>query len=443
MLDPKYVLANIEAVRENCRNRNVPGDALEDLGRVVEKEEERKKLLKDVEFIRQRQNQVAQAVSKEKDPEKKAILISDGKQWKTDVAVNEEALRILEKQIPQLLSRIPNLTHPDAPVGRTEDESRELRRVGAPRAFDFKPRDHVEIGKALDLIDFEAGGKVAGHGFYFLKNDAVLLDLALQQFALTTLVKHGFIPILTPDLARTSILEGVGFNPRGAETQVYSVENSDLCLIGTSEITLGGMHADEVFAEADLPRKYVGLSHCFRTEAGAAGRASKGLYRVHQFTKVEMFAFTTPEASDAMHAQLLAIEEEIFTALEIPYRVLDICSGDLGGPAYRKFDVEAWMPGRGVAGEYGEVTSTSDCTDYQARRLNIRYKPSAGKGTRFVHTLNGTAVALSRALIVVLENYQRADGLVDVPDVLRPFLGKAVIGGAEQSAGRTATNATP
>ena len=188
------------------------------------------------------------------------------------------------------------------------------------------------------------------------------------------------------------------------------------------------MHADEVFDESRLPLKYVGLSHCFRTEAGAAGRASRGLYRVHQFTKVEMFAYATPETSGAIHAEILALEEEIFTELGIPYRVLDICSGDLGGPAYRKFDLEAWMPGRGEAGEYGEVTSTSDCTDYQSRRLNIRYKPTGQKGTRFVHTLNGTAVALSRALIVVLENYQRADGLVDVPEVLKPYLWKNEIG---------------
>jgi seryl-tRNA synthetase len=210
---------------------------------------------------------------------------------------------------------------------------------------------------------------------------------------------------------------------------VYSVEDSDLSLIGTAEITLGGMLADEVLDESALPMRFVGLSHCFRTEAGAAGRASRGLYRVHQFTKVEMFAFTVPEDSGRAHLELLAIEEEIFTALGIPYRVLDICSGDLGGPAYRKFDLEAWMPGRGEAGEYGEVTSTSDCTDYQARRLGIRYKPAAGKGTRFVHTLNGTAIAISRAVIAVLENYQRADGLVDVPTVLRPLVGKDVIGG--------------
>ncbi len=247
----------------------------------------------------------------------------------------------------------------------------------------------------------------------------------LQQLALRKLIDRGFTPIVTPDLARNSILEGIGFTPRGVETQVYSIEDSDLSLVGTAEITLGGMHADDVLDEAALPIKYVGLSHCFRTEAGAAGRASRGLYRVHQFTKVEMFAFGTPESSGAIHAEMLAIEEDIFQSLDIPYRVLDICSGDLGGPAYRKFDLEAWMPGRG---DYGEVTSTSDCTDYQARRLNIRYRPSGQKGTRFVHTLNGTAVAVSRAIIVVLENYQRADGLVNVPAALVPYVGKDIIG---------------
>jgi seryl-tRNA synthetase len=321
---------------------------------------------------------------------------------------------------------LPNYTHPDAPIGRDEESSREIRRVGAPRKFDFEPKDHVELGTSLDLIDFEAGGKVTGNGFYFLKNEGALLDLALQQFAMQHLVKRGFRPIVTPDLARNTILEGIGFQPRGPETQVYTVENTDLSLVGTAEITLGGMHADEVLDENMLPLRYVGLSHCFRTEAGAAGKASRGLYRVHQFTKVEMFAYTigSLDASGAMHLELLAIEEEIFERLGLPYRVLDICSGDLGGPAYRKFDLEAWMPGRGESGEYGEVTSTSDCTDYQARRLNIRYKPTGQKGTKLVHTLNGTAVAVSRALLAILENYQRFDGGVDIPEVLRPWVGK-------------------
>jgi seryl-tRNA synthetase len=428
MLDLKFVVANALAVKQNCRNRNAPADVLDDIDRVVALESERKTLLQAVEEIRRRQNEVAQATGKERDPQKRSALIDDGKRLKLSVAEEEDRLRRLEAEMNQRLRRIPNLTHPDAPIGQTEDASRELRQVGTPRAFDFKPKDHVELGKALDLIDFETAGKVSGNGFYFLKNDLVLLDLALQQFSLRKLIAAGFIPIVTPDLARNNILEGIGFTPRGVETQVYSVEDTELSLIGTAEIALGGMLADEILDESSLPIKYAGLSHCFRTEAGAAGRASRGLYRVHQFTKVEMFAFTTPEASGAIHAEMLAIEEDLFQSLGIPFRVLDICSGDLGGPAYRKFDLEAWMPGRGEHGEYGEVTSTSDCTDYQARRLNIRYRPSGQKGTRFVHTLNGTAVALSRALIVVLENYQRSDGLIDVPEVLRPYVGKDVIG---------------
>jgi seryl-tRNA synthetase len=430
MLDLKYLLANTEAVKQNCRNRNMPADIVAEVDRVVVLEGERKGLLQTVEELRRRQNESAQATGKEKDPARRAELVAEGKRLKAEAAQSEERLRQLETEVQAGVGRIPNLTHPDAPVGLTEESSKVLRVVGTPPSFDFTPRDHVAIGKALDLIDFECGAKVAGHGFYYLKNDAVLLDLALQQFAMRKLVSKGFQPIVTPDLARNSILEGIGFTPRGPETQVYSVENTDLSLIGTAEITLGGMHADVLLDESSLPLKYAGISHCFRTEAGAAGRASKGLYRVHQFTKVEMFAFTagTTDASGAVHLELLAIEEEIFTELGIPYRVLDICSGDLGGPAYRKFDLEAWMPGRGDAGEYGEVTSASDCTDYQSRRLNTRYRPAGQKGTRFVHTLNGTAVALSRALIVILENYQRSDGRVDVPAVLKTYLGKDVIG---------------
>jgi len=428
MLDLKYLIANTEAVRQNCRNRNVPEDLLDDIDRMIALESERRELQTVVEEIRRRQNEVAQATGREKDPEARSALIEEGKRLKSEVSDQEDQLRVMDDEIRQRLRRVPNLTHPDTPVGLTEDNSRELRKVGTPRTFDFPIKDHVELGKALDLIDFETGGKVAGTGFYFLKNDAVLLDLALQQFALRKLTAAGFTPIITPDLARNQILEGIGFTPRGVETQVYSIEDTDLSLVGTAEITLGGMHADELLDESQLPIRYVGLSHCFRTEAGAAGRASRGLYRVHQLTKVEMFAFTTPEASGNMHAQMLAMEEEIFQELGIPYRVLDICSGDLGGPAYRKFDLEAWMPGRGESGEYGEVTSSSDCTDYQARRLNIRYRPTGQKGTRYVHTLNGTAIALSRALIVILENYQRADGRIDVPGALRELVGKDVIG---------------
>jgi seryl-tRNA synthetase len=286
----------------------------------------------------------------------------------------------------------------------------------------------VTLGEKLGLVDFEAGARTTGHGFYFLKNDAVLLDLALQRYALGMLIDEDFTLTTTPDLAQNKILEGIGFNPRGPETQVYSIENSELSLVGTAEITLGGMFFNEMIDADTLPIKICGISHCFRTEAGAHGAATRGLYRVHQFTKVEMFAYTLPEASDAMHDELMQIECKLFDGLGIPYRVIDTASGDLGGPAYRKYDLEAWMPGRGEAGEFGEVTSTSNCTDYQSRRLNIRIRKKGEKGTQFVHTLNGTAVAISRALIAVMENYQQADGSIRVPDVLRQWVGKDRIG---------------
>jgi seryl-tRNA synthetase len=248
------------------------------------------------------------------------------------------------------------------------------------------------------------------------------------HYAFHKLLEKGYTPVITPDVARVDVLEGIGFMPRGPETQIYSVANTELCLIATAEITLGGMHRDQTLDPARLPLKYVGLSHCFRTEAGAPGKEQAGLYRVHQFTKVEMFAFCVPEQSDALHEELLRIEEKVFQGLGVPYQVIDTCTGDLGGPAYRKYDLEAWMPGRGKGGEYGEVTSTSNCTDYQARRLNIRTKAPGQKGTRFVHTLNGTAVASGRAMIAILENYQQADGSVVVPEVLRKWVGKERIG---------------
>ena len=297
----------------------------------------------------------------------------------------------------------------------------ELRRGKIDvRPFGFPVLDHVALGEQHDLIDFEGGARVAGHGFYFLKNEAVLLELALQQYAIELLVREGFTPMITPDLARGDVLKGIGFIPRGPETQIYSVENHDLNLVATAEITLGGLYAGEIVEADELPIKLCGISHCFRTEAGAAGRASRGLYRVHQFTKVEMFAFTLPEQSEDMHNYFCDLECEIFDGLGIPYRVLDIATGDLGGPAYRKFDLEAWMPGRGDGGEYGEVTSASNCTDYQARRLDIRYKVKGEKGTHLVHTLNGTAVAISRALIAILENYQQADGSILDPRSAAP-----------------------
>ncbi len=341
----------------------------------------------------------------------------------------EEQMQRLAAEAAVIHSAMPNMTHPEAPVGG-EDASKELRhgRVDV-RPFGFPVQDHVALAEQHDLIDFEGGARVAGHGFYFLKNEAAVLELALQQYAVEFLVREGFTPMVTPDLARGDVLKGIGFIPRGPETQIYSIENHDLNLVATAEITLGGLYAGQVIEAEKLPIKLCGISHCFRTEAGAAGRASRGLYRVHQFTKVEMFAFTLPEQSEDMHNYLRDLECEIFDGLGIPYRVLDIATGDLGGPAYRKFDLEAWMPGRGTAGEYGEVTSASNCTDYQSRRLDIRYKVKGEKGTNLVHTLNGTAVAISRALIAILENYQQADGSILIPEVLRKWVGKERIGG--------------
>jgi seryl-tRNA synthetase len=259
----------------------------------------------------------------------------------------------------------------------------------------------------------------------------LFLELGLVRYALDILQKKGFTPFITPDVAREEILEGIGFNPRGAESNVYTLEGEDSCLVGTAEITLGGYYSDTIFAKDKLPLRMAGLSHCFRREAGAAGQFSKGLYRVHQFTKLEMFVYCLPEESGKFHEELRSVEEEIFSGLEIPFRVVDTCTGDLGAPAYRKWDLEAWMPGRANppsrnGGEWGEVTSTSNCTDYQARRLNIKYKDDDGKN-KFVHMLNGTAIAISRGIIAVLENFQQADGTVKLPKALVPYCGFEVI----------------
>ena len=314
------------------------------------------------------------------------------------------------------------MAHPDCPIGNDDGSNTVVEYGPTPLpkwSEGFKPLDHVELAEKYDLIDFEGGARVAGAGFYFLKNEAVLLELALEQFAVNKLVKKGFTPMITPDVARNDVLQGTGYIPRGAETQIYSIDKTDLSLIATAEITLGGLLANETIDSEKLPLKLCGVSHCFRTEAGAAGRASRGLYRVHQFSKVEMFVFCLPEQSESFHAELLGIEREIFDDLKIPYQVVDTATGDLGGPAYRKFDIEAWMPGRNA---YGEVTSTSNCTDYQARRLNARYKVKGEKGSHFVHTLNGTAVAISRALLSVLEMGQQEDGTIVMPDALLPYL---------------------
>jgi seryl-tRNA synthetase len=367
-------------------------------------------------------NEHKKSGSRKLDPAQREAHADEGRRLKDDVARLDAELTAAEARLHETLRALPNLLHPDVPDGG-EDDARELRRWGEPRHFEFPPLDHLELGRRLDLLDFEAGTRVAGPKFYYLKREAVLLDLALQRLALELLRGEGFQLVATPDLAKAEIVDGLGYDPRGPETQIYSISDSDLCLIGTSEIPLGGLFAGQILDEAVLPVKLAGISHCFRTEAGSYGRESKGLYRVHQFSKVEMFVATRPEDSDAMHEQLLALEERYFQALDLPYRVLDIAAGDLGAPAYRKFDLEAWMPGRGDGGSYGEVTSTSNCTDFQARRLDARFKRAGAKRSEHLHLLNGTSVATSRALIAVLENHQRADGGITVPKALVHFAG--------------------
>jgi seryl-tRNA synthetase len=419
MLDLKFIRENADAVAENCRNRGVEAD----VGLVVELSERRSALIQEVNDLKQRQNALAKSVKQAADDEERGRLIEESKALKQDVPAKETELHEVEERLRDEQLKIPNVTHPDSPIGKDDSENVEIRRSGEPPEFDFEAKDHIELGQALGIIDFDAGAKVAGSKFYFLRGDAVLLEFGLIRYALDTLMRHDYEPTTTPDLARDEMLTGTGFIPRGEETQIYSVEDTELSMIATAEITLAGSLADEILPAADLPLRYAGVSHCFRTEAGSHGRASRGLYRVHQFTKVEMFAFAAPEQSESLHEEMVDIEEEIFSGLGIPFRVVDICTGDLGGAAYRKYDLEAWMPGRG---DYGEITSTSNTTDYQARRLKIRYREGESR-PRLAHTLNGTAIAISRALIAILENYQREDGSVEIPEALIPYVGREVI----------------
>ncbi len=417
MLDYKFIKDNLDAVKENIKNRNMTADA----DKVVELYDKRTALVTKQQDLQQQRNENAKAMKQKLDDEKRQELIQAGKKIKEDIAEVEKELSQMEIDLDTAARQIPNMIHPDAPIGKLDTENLEIKKVGTPRKFDFEPKDHVQLAEELDLLDFDRGTKVSGPKFYYLKNEAVFLEQALIQYALNILRKHGFEIFITPDIAREEILKGIGFNPRGNESNVYSIEGEGTCLVATAEITLGGYHSGEILDKAKLPLMYGGLSHCFRREAGAAGQFSKGLYRVHQFDKVEMFVYSTPEQSDELHHKLREIEEEIFTGFGLPFHVVDTCSGDLGAPAYRKWDLEAWMPGRN-GGEYGEVTSTSNCTDYQARRLNIKYKDDDGKN-KYVHTLNGTAIAVGRAMLAILENYQNEDGSVTIPPALVPLCG--------------------
>lgn len=418
MLDISFIRDNVNLINTNSKNRG----SLIDIESFLRIDRERVDLIKKVDDLRSKKNQV-------KGKPSKAELVA-----LTKNKLEEESLRAsltkIEAKYFDLLMQIPNITHPDVKVSNNEDDNPVLECKHKPKKFNFEPKDHVFIGKDLDLIDFERASKVSGSKFFFLKNEAALLEIALTQYAINIALKHGFTPFITPDLAKKEILNAMGYSPRGESTQVYSVKDTDLCLIGTSEIAMGGYHKDEVFPINDLPKKYVSLSHCFRTEAGSYSKFSKGIFRVHQFTKVEMFIYTTPDKSESAHQEILEIEKEIFDSLEIPYRVIDHCTADLGSPAYRTYDLEAWMPGKpnkdGSMGDWAEITSASNCTDYQARALNIKYIETDGS-KKLVHMLNGTTLAVTRPIIAILENNQQKDGSVIVPKILQEALGKKII----------------
>jgi seryl-tRNA synthetase len=411
MLDIKYIREHTDEVKKNNKNR---GDKV-DVDRILDLDTLRRDHIKQVEELRGMRNQASKG-KPSSDEIAKMRKVGD------EIKVLEEKLAKIESEFNELLMQIPNQTHPDSPVGGEED-FKVLESHGKVPKFGFKAKDHEQLMVDLDVIDFERGAKVASSKFYFAKGDLVRLDQALINYGMEIAAKHGFELLETPDMAKNEILAGVGFNPRGEEKQVYNIADEDLSLVGTAEITVGGYHSDEILDLSNGPKKYAAISQCFRTEAGAYGRTSKGLYRVHQFTKLELFAFCKPEDSEKLHQELLAVEKEIVDCLEIPYRVIDIATGDLGGPAYRKFDIEAAMVMKQDSGGFGEITSTSNCTDYQARRLNIKYRKEDGS-TDFVHTLNGTAIVTSRFPIAIFENFQQADGSILIPKVLQKYFGK-------------------
>ena len=359
--------------------------------------------------------------------------IDEAKELKNKIQNLGADLKKIEVERRKILYQLPNLPLEDAPIGKNENENIVLREVGEKLTLDFEPKDYLELAEKLDLIDIERASKVSGSRFGYLKNQAVLLEMALVKLALDTAAKHGFTPIIPPVMIKEEMMKGMGYIDRHEEQdETYFLEKDGLYLVGTSEQSIGPMHSDEIFEEKDLPKRYMAFSTCFRREAGSYGKDTKGILRVHQFDKMEMFSFCHPEKSKEEHELLLSVEEELMRLLKIPYQVLNICTGDLGGPAAKKYDIEAWLPGQNNGkGQYRETHSTSNCADFQARRLNIRYKSAINNqqsAIKFVHTLNGTAFAIGRMIIAIIENYQQKDGTILMPEVLQKYLNFKKIG---------------
>ena len=418
MLDVKMVRSNPDEVRESLRRRGVPTSPLDEF---IAVEEERRRLTTEVELMRAERKRASDAIgARKKAGEDASAEMAATRELGERIKDRETELNSSETRLHDLLLAIPNILLDDVPDGG-EDDSVVLREVGERTVFDFAPKDHVDLGVALDVIDMERAAKVSGSRFVYLKGDLVLLELALVRYGIDTVMAHGFRPVLPPVLVREEAMYGTGFFPTD-EQSIYRTTDGE-CLVGTSEVPLAGLHMDEYLEAGSLPLRYAGFSTCFRREAGAAGKDTRGILRVHQFDKLEMFSFCLPDQSAAEHELIRSIEEEVLQGLEIPYRVVSIAAGDLGAPAAKKYDCEAWMPGQE---RYREVTSCSNCTDYQARRLNCRYRTE--QGPRFVHNLNGTTIAIGRTIIAIMENHQRADGTIAVPKVLVPYLGKDTIG---------------
>lgn len=418
MLDIRFIRANAARVAEAAEQKGYTVD----VERTLALDDERRELQQKVDELRQRRNEIAgamkglPAMQGRRGERPSDELVEEGKQLKTQLLEAEERVRVVEAELATHLQAIPNVTFDDVPLGGEKD-SVEIKRWGEQTSG---ATDHLDFAVARDWVDFERGAKVAGAKFYYLKGDLALLENAITQFALDFVTKKGFTYLTVPHLVNSRTAAGAGFAPRGSDAgNEYFVEGEDLTLIGTAEAPLTGYHADEIIDEDKLPLLYVGYSPCYRKEAGTYGKHTRGLFRVHQFNKLEMYAFTLPEDSLAMHERILSVEEELWQAIGIPYHVINIAAGDLGAPAAKKYDIEYWSP---VDQKYRELTSCSNCTDYQARNLNIRVRRRDGS-IDTVHTLNGTAVSLARSLVTVLEHYQNPDGTLRVPEVLRSYLG--------------------
>ena len=419
MLDIKFIRQNPAKIKQGCKNKQVKID----IDRLLELDKKRREYLKETESLRAEENRLSYLISKEVDPTKRDELLRRAQQIKAGARDYEKSLKEATPEFEKLMLEIPNLPFDDVPVGKDERDNVVLKEVGKRPKFKLKPKDYLEIAEKLDLIDIKRAAKISGTRFGFLKKEAAWLEFALINLTFDTLTKQGFIPIVPPVMIKPEMARGMGYPEQFDGEEAYYIEKDKLFLIGTSEQSMGAMHAGEIFEEKDLPKRYLGFSTCFRREAGAYGKETWGIFRVHQFDKVEMFSFCQPEKSRKENQFFLEMEEKLMKSLKIPYIIVRMCTGDLGFPTAAKYDIEAWMPSQN---NYRETHSTSNCTDFQARRLNIRYRNKSGK-LNFVHTINGTAFAIGRTLIAIIENYQQKDGSIKIPETLQKYLKFKVI----------------